>query len=404
LVEEAFHGPLGEFVCRVEPETEADPAAVLVQLLVAFGNAAGRHAYWKVGPKRHYANLYACLVGPTATGRKGSAWSWVEHLMARCDSEWSRRCVAGGLSSGEGLVYAVRDPVTRPNPDGTERVIDAGAVDKRLMAAEEEFGQTLRASGRQGSILSMVLRQAWDGGTLATRTRRDPLRATEAHVSLIGHVTREELRKTLSATEKASGLANRILWVASRRSKLLPDGGDLVEMDDLVADLTESLRLARTRTEIVWSHAAHDCWYGIYPRLEAERPGPLGLCTSRAAAQVLRLALVYALVDHVEFIAREHLEAAAAVWDYCERSCRWVFGEGVGDADADAILAALKRAGERGLSGREIHELFNNNRSAEKLGKALSFLEEGGLAQSHTQEREGPGRRAVRWYYTGVTN
>jgi hypothetical protein len=42
--EAAFHGPAGEFVIRTEPHTEADPMALLVQFLVAFGVAAGRHA------------------------------------------------------------------------------------------------------------------------------------------------------------------------------------------------------------------------------------------------------------------------------------------------------------------------------------------------------------------------
>ena len=44
----AYHGLAGEIVSKLEPHTEADPVAILTQLLVAFGAAAGRGAYFQV--------------------------------------------------------------------------------------------------------------------------------------------------------------------------------------------------------------------------------------------------------------------------------------------------------------------------------------------------------------------
>jgi len=44
LGEAAFHGLAGRIVHRIEPHSEADPAAILVQLLIAFGNLVGRLA------------------------------------------------------------------------------------------------------------------------------------------------------------------------------------------------------------------------------------------------------------------------------------------------------------------------------------------------------------------------
>ena len=72
-----------------------------------------------------------------------------------------------------------------------------------------------------------VVRQAWDTGTLRTLTRNNPLTATDAHISIIGHITAEELRRHLTSTEAANGFANRFLWLPVRRSKQLPDGGNL---------------------------------------------------------------------------------------------------------------------------------------------------------------------------------
>ena len=67
----AFHGPAGEFVIRTAPHTEADPMALLIQFLVAFGVGAGRHAYWPIEASRHHPNEFAVLVGPSSKGRQG---------------------------------------------------------------------------------------------------------------------------------------------------------------------------------------------------------------------------------------------------------------------------------------------------------------------------------------------
>jgi primase-polymerase (primpol)-like protein len=45
---EAYHGLAGDIVHTIAPHTEADPVSILVQTLVAFGNAAGRAAHFWV--------------------------------------------------------------------------------------------------------------------------------------------------------------------------------------------------------------------------------------------------------------------------------------------------------------------------------------------------------------------
>ena len=94
---------------------------------------------------------------------------------------------------------------------------------------ESEFASVLRVAGRDGNTLSAILRDAWDRGRLQTMTKNNAAKATGAHVSLIGHVTADELRRELSSTEAGNGFANRFLWVCARRSKELPEGGDLQE-------------------------------------------------------------------------------------------------------------------------------------------------------------------------------
>ncbi|HEV8053938.1 MAG TPA: hypothetical protein VGP30_03825 [Candidatus Limnocylindrales bacterium] len=101
----------------------------------------------------------------------------------------------------------------------------------------------LRVAARDGNTLSPIIRRAWDSGDLRTLTKTSPATATGAHVGIIGHVIRDELLRYLDRTELASGLANRFLWIAARRSQLLPDGEGVP--DAILADMAAELRAVR---------------------------------------------------------------------------------------------------------------------------------------------------------------
>ncbi|MGH2895403.1 MAG: DUF3987 domain-containing protein, partial [Solirubrobacteraceae bacterium] len=208
----AFHGPAGEFVLRTEPHSEAHPMALLAQFLVAFGAACGRGAHYEVEADRHYPNEFCVLVGPSAKGRKGSSWGHVRRVLDEADAAFAQHCLASGLSSGEGLIAQVRDPVDKTDDDAP--------TDKRRLVLEPEFAQVLKVLSREGNTLSPIVRQAWDGDALQTMVRNNPLRASAAHIGVIGHITKDELLRYLTATELANGFANRFLLLAVDRSKL----------------------------------------------------------------------------------------------------------------------------------------------------------------------------------------
>lgn len=356
MADEAFYGLAGEIVRTIEPHSEADPVALLSQTLSAFGSLAGRSAYFRAEADRHYCNLFATLVGITAKGRKGSSWGQVRRLVASVAREWCDAKVAGGLSSGEGLIWAVRDPVSKRQPiyegKGKDKrivryedvIADAGESDKRLLVLESEFASVLQVASRDKNTLSAILRQAWDTGRLRTLTKNSPAQATDAHISIIGHITRDELRRLITATDMANGLANRFLWLCVRRSKALPEGGNLQERDltGLADRLASALAFARDAGELRRDERARTIWREVYPTLSAGKSGLLGAATSRAEAQVMRLALVYALLDESPMIRAEHLTAGLALWNYAEQSAKYIFGSKLGDPVADDVLYALR--------------------------------------------------------------
>ena len=180
------------------PRDWPSPAAILAHLLVTFGAAAGRGAWFEVEATRHHPNEFAILVGDSAKARKGSSWDHVERVIGRADPSLSPRILTG-LSSGEGLIWAVRDPCG-PDP---------GPADRRLLVVEPELASVLKQTTREINTLSPVLRSAWDGRALALMTRTSPARASAAHVSVIGHITGAELRRHAGAVEIANGFLNR---------------------------------------------------------------------------------------------------------------------------------------------------------------------------------------------------
>ena len=161
----AFYGLFGQIVRLIEPETEADPAAILAQLLAAFGNAIGRNPFFHVEAAKHHSNLFLCIVGRSAKGRKGTSLSHIMQLLSIIDPDWKNERQLMGLSSGEGVIWNVRDPIyqsqrDKKNGQVEEVKVDNGVDDKRLFGAETEFAQALKVMSRPANILSTVLRNA----------------------------------------------------------------------------------------------------------------------------------------------------------------------------------------------------------------------------------------------------
>ena len=391
--EDAFHGLAGDFVRTIQPHSESDPVAILVQFLLYFGNVIGRSAHFVVEADRHSLNLFATLVGPTAKGRKGSSHGHVKKQYEKVDPDWHRDHIASGLSSGEGVIYAVRDPYTLGKDE------DPGVADKRLLVVETEFSAPLRVLRRHGNTLSPVMRQVWDGNDLRVMTRNSPIRATEPHISIIGHTSQEELQHYLSDTEMWNGFANRFLWICVRRSNILADGGNLrsSELIPLQKQLKEAVRFGRRVQKIKLDDEARRIWREVYPQLSEGRPGLAGAATSRAEAQVLRLACIYALIDRSSIVQPQHLLAALALWDYADASARFIFGDSLGNPVANRILRAL-RAAPQGLSRTSIRDVFGRHKKTRDIDAALSVLVGYGLAVC--KKIKTAGRPEQRWFTT----
>jgi Protein of unknown function (DUF3987) len=396
----AYHGVAGDVVRTIEPHSEADSVAILFQFLTCAGNIIGNCPFYQVEGTRHRANLFAVLVGETAKARKGTSWDRISEIVRIADERWYAERAKGGLSSGEGLINEVRDPVQKWNAKEKQfETLDPGIADKRLMVTESEFAGVLSVAERHGNTISTTVRKAWDGVKLATMTRSSALSATGAHISIIGHITEDELRARLTRTDTANGFGNRFLFMLVKRSKVLPFGGDGLP-DDVIFGLGERLKAAvacaSTIGRVGWTNDAAEVWKTVYGPLSEGQRGLLGAVTSRAEAQTVRLALIYTLLDGASNIDLPHIMAALAVWEYAEASAAHIFGASLGDPVADEILRALQQAGSDGMTRNTIRDYFGRHQSSDRIGAALALLMTKGLARA---EVRGTGGRPVEVWF-----
>jgi hypothetical protein len=416
---DAFHGAAGELALGVKPFTEADPVGILAQTLIAFGNMVGRSPCFYVGATRHGLNEFVCTAGPTGQGRKGTAKDVVTYVFSAVDSAWHDNCIQGGLASGEGLIWAIRDPIYKKEPikdkgriiDYQDLLVDEGVADKRLLCIETEFGGTLKILAREGNTLSAVMRQAWDNGFLRNMTKGSPAKSTGGHVSMIVHVTEQEVAKLLTSTDAANGFANRFLWVCVRQAQRLSRGSRIP-----ISAYGRTIEYIRAAHRFVQEHSrpadgsdeprdiefrrsedADEYWDRLYHNEFARSyPGLLGAVLGRAEPHVMRLACIYALIDGTPLVQVVHLKAAYAFWEYCVRSAAYIFGDNLGDRDAETLLSALRAAPE-GLSQTEIVQVvFQRHKNRVEVARTIGRLLEIGLIRS--EKRATNGRPATVWF------
>jgi hypothetical protein len=372
LAAEALHGLAGDIVRELEPHSEADPAALLVTTLATFGAMVGAGPHALADGASHPARIWALIVGNTSKSRKGSSWAQGRRVPTGADPKFMHERVLAGFGSGEALVDACSPRTGQDEPH-----------DARLLVVESEFARVLAVSRREGSTLSTLMRQAWDGGRLQVRSRAGTAVAEGAHVTVLGQITRQELLARVAESDVHGGLLNRFLIVAAERSKLLPSGGNLddAELAELIHSFASATQEARKVGIIRRTPAAEDYWAEVYERLAGDEPGGmLAAVIARDAAQVLRLSVAYTLLDGCRQVDVVHILAAHAVWDYCRASAALIFGELTGDVIADRILAELQTS-PAGLSATELSKRLGTHVKADRIEAAKGLLIRRGFAK-----------------------
>jgi len=397
-IEDSFYNSLPEsiltdFIDIITPHSESSKMGLAFSFLTSLGNIIGRKIYHKVESDKHYSNLFMCLVGGTSTGRKGTSWGRVKSFFKLVDSDWVSQNIKGGLYNGVGLIHSVRDEKKEySKKEKVEVIVDTGVIDKRLLAVQTEFVTVLNLSKGDSNIISSVLRDAWDGGTLTTLIKNSRDIATNPHISIIGHITPTELNQSISKSDLSNGFANRFLWVFVEMTKELPFGGDLddSELIPIAEKVKDIIKWVNSKNEIkmIWDEEAKGAWIECYSDLVKDFDGVLGTVTSRAAPQVLRLTILFAIMDKNKIMSKKHLESALILWRYSLQSADYIFGNNMNGKIQNKILVELENK-KVSLTKTEIHKLFNNHIPKGDIDTSLSYLLQIGKISKRKEQTNG---------------
>jgi Protein of unknown function (DUF3987) len=374
----ALRGLPGDVVRTLEPYTEADPAGLLLNTVTSFGAMVGQMAEVRVGMAHHPPALFVALIGRTSHSRKGTATAEVDGVMRLVEEGWHRDHQVSGFGSGEGFI---EHAAMRPGSS--------------IYLVETEFARMLAVASREGATISPVMRAAWDFRPMELRLRGKQYEADAAPVALMAHMTMGELHDSrfgLRPVQVVNGFGNRILWCFVDRRQLVDDPQPVPkhQLAPLTSRLRSALDSARRAGVVARSPDAVEMWADLYRgKLGSDEGfGVVDELTARAEAQLVRLSLVYALMDGSSAITAGHLESAWEVWRYCRWSAQHIFvGSGTGDRDIDRIVSIL-RSGED-LSGRDLDRMFYGRRSAEELRQRLVALGLGAERQGETTAKGG---------------
>jgi hypothetical protein len=399
----ALHGLAGDFVRMWNPHTEADPPAVLHLFLATVGCWYGPGYFVAGGNTRHTPKVWPLICGDSSTGAKGTAVSVTRGFWIKFGSNTFQ--FASGLSTGEGLIKAVRDA---SGDDPNEQGFDEGVHDKRLWVDAPEFVSVLEKSRRDGNSLSATLREAYDDMVLQSMTSGSPVKSTGSHIVITPQITPAELVTKLSSTDVANGLANRFMLVCSRMSKTLPEGSspsssELKAFGDRLYETRATLHKASEgKGELFRDDAGRKLWIAEYHRRFDERrkdksESPVKSLLARWHANTARMSLTYALLDGELTISERHVKAALAAWDYIEDSTRYVFGSEAGDKDLGRLMEYLNER-EEGQGRKAVSvELFQRHKTAKELDALFDKLLARGDYEAYPYRGPNGGRPAT--YY-----
>ncbi len=408
LSPKARTGIAGDFVELATRKSEADPAALLATFLIRFGIECGPGPHLMIGDTAHYPRLNAVIAGNSSKARKGTSGRPVTRSFDLAGQVYTpdnpllyvpAPVTPGPLSSGEGLIYAVRDEIKAWHVDkktgkGQWITVDPGVEDKRLFVLDEELAAALQCTRREGNTLSTVIRSAFDNGTLAPLTKTNRIQATGAHIGIVAHITIHELNKLLEEIQTINGFANRIMWICARRQKLVPIPEPMpeAELRKIQQVIIRLISTVRHYGVVIFSPSAMQRWIDLYPIVSAARPGLVGCVTSRAETILARLSLVYALLDGSKTIELKHLESALAMWAYAKDSAEYIFAGRAANPIAQTILDACERGP---ISVTDVYGLLSNHATKRQVEIAVQELVTSGEVDISNRETAGRPKKIL---------
>lgn len=358
--------------------SEAHPVAVACNVIAFFSCIIGRGVFQRIGDAVIHCRPFQLIVGKSGKARKGTAEHTVREIFRRADALLRAeldnadrlRVHAGGLSTGEGIAWAIRDP---READENGKGADAGVNDKRLLVIESEFDNLLSQLRRENNTLSATVRNLFDGRDMEPLTKTSQTRATRPHVVIVGHITGHELREKSTENDAANGLMNRFMLLYVYRPKLVPlpepTPDELIDrlasrIAAAVIKITGGNLHANNDTEVSLSQSAREMWVRKYSQLTRDRDGKGGSLLARSELYARMLAMIFACMDGRTQIEPCDLHASIAWVEYWHASVTYVFNTPDDECELDPFTTSVLEVitAEPGIKLSAIQEKWKRKR------------------------------------------
>ena len=394
-----LYGIFGEFGRAAAKDTEVNPYAAAMNLMVFISASVGRGIYFYIGNDIHHVRLYGLHIGRSSRGQKGGAHSLLNRVIkviAENDFDLllpSRH--TGGLSSKEGLAALIHDGYMQ----GKEEV--APITDKRLFIRESEFSNVMHQAARNGNTLSAGLRDAWDGVGIQPATKLKGTWASHPHIAIAGACTPVELLALTTKNDVSNGFLNRFIIFWAERTKLIPfPQCTHIDTVNLLATKINAI-IQFAKSDYVWnknpSLASEDnrqitlsddakrtygaLYINVFPKYnDGDNVAAL---TERKAPYLLRMAALFAISDFSLVIEEWHINAAYEWVKYWHESVKFIFNDAAEEVKNNEIsdraskiidYLASKDKGYQATRTELSNEVFKRHLDSKKLDEALNTL------------------------------
>lgn len=385
--DECYSDLAGQVADELAKQTVASRVGLLVSVLTYAGCVMGVHTYYH-GKKP--SNPFTTLVGESASGKKTTTMKAVMEAL-QDDRVFGRQDMAriDGLGSGEGIIGTVR-----------RRVDKSGGFWTGAMISSEMGGQ-LKVAAREGSILSTVIRQAYDGDSIANITKGSDIEVAgwEYQMGGLMGITPDELRDLLEGgTEVANGFANRFVWVPVReREGVSVPGTQRYTLSDptatmLKAALTHAVA-SRGQPMSIDTEAVEllDRYYQFLGTLKGD-----GGLTRRLADSALRFALARAAIERRDDVTRADVKRSILLTEYARAGLGWVFGAVIASEDAENVMQALVAVGGELKLSQIGPVAFKSKGAGNRVDRALKELFRAKLVESYVLKTSGRSATVIR--------
>lgn len=364
LGSKALYGPLGRCAEVVAASTEVSPTAVILACLVLAGSYFPR-TYIERGAARHYPRLSMMRVPAFWPFDSGSFLGPLCRLFDKVNL-----LVGPELASD-----IVRGPLT----PRSGRLAGRCMSNRRPVVLLDNLSPGWWR--RRSDDLASTICDTFDGFDLPAWS--DPTRSVPPPTAFIGQVRAAVIEEV--SVEAAQVAARCIWWDHSRddhRYTVQPLAVD--DLNAVATQIAESVLRQRARRQVHLDDSAELAWEQALPNIVAQGAQDIvDACKDHAAAQVLRMALIFSLLDSTAQVQAAHVEAALATWGEHFDSVMRLFGDTLPCNLPDTIRGILIQA-QAPLTTSELHAAFNNHLPARRLKAALEELvAEGRVVREH---------------------